>query len=384
MKLAVGSSEDVDSDDAAGEVIAACREQLVGRAAKAGLLFSAVDKDYEDILARVHHAFPDIELIGCTTDGEMASDMAFAEDALVLAVLASDRIEVATGYGEGAAEQPVQSAARAVQMAKAKLGQEPSLCIATPGTMTASGAMITRGLREALGDHVPIFGGLAGDQWRFEQTHQFHGLRVLTDSTTILLLAGPILFSHGVASGWTPIGSQGTVTASDGNDVASIDDAPAIEFYRRFLGGHTEPSKEYPVAVFQPDSDDFVLRTAIGHDATTGSIRFSSAIAEGSQVQVTLADRESILAASRASLDRAFESFPGAKPDGALLFSCAARKQILGTRTGEEFGLIDARAGDDLPCAGFYAYGEISPLPGRTQAEYHTETFVSLLLGEAE
>jgi len=305
VKLAVGHSEDVDSDDAAREVIEMCRQRLGEHPATAGLLFAAVDKDYESILGQIHEAFPTIELIGCTTDGEMASGMRFAEDSLVLAVLSSDRVQMSSGYAEGVTEDPSESAARAVHMAKQKLDGEPALCIATPAS---NGAIVTRGLREALGDQVPVFGGVAADQWRFEQTLQFHGQRVLSDATSVLLMSGPVLFSHGVASGWTPIGNKGTVTGVEGNAVTTVDDAPTIDFYRRYLGGHTEPSKEYPLAVFQPESEDFVLRTAVGHDADTGAVRFSSAIALGSRVQVTLADREAILSASRTAIGQAFES----------------------------------------------------------------------------
>ncbi|RPH56211.1 MAG: hypothetical protein EHM89_15850, partial [Acidobacteria bacterium] len=69
------------------------------------------------------------------------------------------------------------------------------------------------------------------------------------------------------------------------------------------------------------------------------------------------------------------------QPAAALFFSCAARKILLGTRTGEELTLIRDKLGDTVPVCGFYGYGEISPNMGDpTGTKYHNESFVSLLL----
>jgi hypothetical protein len=68
-------------------------------------------------------------------------------------------------------------------------------------------------------------------------------------------------------------------------------------------------------------------------------------------------------------------------PDAALFFSCAARKNLLGTRTGEELEQIRGILGRAVPICGFYGYGEISPHMGDpTGTKYHNESFVTLLL----
>jgi hypothetical protein len=79
----------------------------------------------------------------------------------------------------------------------------------------------------------------------------------------------------------------------------------------------------------------------------------------------------------------AFAAYPhGKAPEAALIFSCAARKLLLGTRTAEEVGIVREILGDKLPVCGFYGYGEIGPLPGSSDAaSYHNETFVCLLVG---
>ncbi|MGB7414772.1 MAG: hypothetical protein WA902_11250, partial [Thermosynechococcaceae cyanobacterium] len=69
LKIAVGHSNDPDSAEAVNEVIAQCQADLAGQPPQAGILCAAFDFDHALILERLNHAFPDLELIGGTTDG---------------------------------------------------------------------------------------------------------------------------------------------------------------------------------------------------------------------------------------------------------------------------------------------------------------------------
>ena len=92
----------------------------------------------------------------------------------------------------------------------------PRLCIATPEGMSAEGHSVTAALQHAIGHDIPLFGALAGDQWRLKSTKQFYGTEVLSDSIPMLLLSGDFHFSYGVATGWRQVGEVGRVTRADG------------------------------------------------------------------------------------------------------------------------------------------------------------------------
>jgi hypothetical protein len=100
-------------------------------------------------------------------------------------------------------------------------------------------------------------------------------------------------------------------------------------------------------------------------------------------VQITVADRGAILEGCKDSIARAFSDYPhGKTPTAALLFSCASRKLMLGSRTGEEVGIVESVIGSQVPVVGFYGYGEIGPLATADPvSKFHNETFVSLVLG---
>ena len=121
--------------------------------------------------------------------------------------------------------------------------------------------------------------------------------------------------------------------------------------------------------------------TAGNFVADTGAITFLADIPEGKMVRITAADRGNILDGCRASIEKAFAGYPhGKKPEGALFFSCASRRDLLGTRTKEEFGIIGRVIGAQVPVCGFYAYGEIGPRD-RSASQFHNQTFVSLIIG---
>ena len=90
FKVAVGHSNDPDSDSAIEEVLEQCQTTLAGEIPAAGILFAAIDFEHSLLLNEINRAFPEIELIGCTTDAEISSVLEFEQDALTLMLFCSD------------------------------------------------------------------------------------------------------------------------------------------------------------------------------------------------------------------------------------------------------------------------------------------------------
>lgn len=68
----IGVSDDIELGTALEEVIEECREKLDGHTPRVGILFSScIDANFKDILFRIEKAFSGLQLIGCTTDGEI-------------------------------------------------------------------------------------------------------------------------------------------------------------------------------------------------------------------------------------------------------------------------------------------------------------------------
>jgi hypothetical protein len=380
----IAHSDDIDADGALDELIEQCTAALGDRTPQAGIMFAGHEMDHAILLGGVCDTWPDVELIGCTTDGELSSRLGFRQDSVALALFGSDRIQFTAGLGQDLSGDVAGACGRAIDTARAKATKAPTICLTLPESLTSSGQEVVEALSDKLGGEVPVFGATSGDGYELTKTYQFFGRDVFSDSVPVLLLSGPLVYSAAVESGWAPLGEPGVVTSSDYTLLCEIDGRPAMEFFRRFLGPDGAPTPEFPLAILDENGAVECLRTALSeHQDDTGAIRFLSEVREGARVQITTADRAAILNGCSASVEKAFADYPhGKSPEVALVFSCCCRRLLLGTRTKEEIGIVESVLGSDFPVVGFYGYGEIGP-PNSSDcvSKYHNETFVSLILG---
>jgi hypothetical protein len=389
FRMAVGHSDDIDPDAALEAVFAGCDAALAGATPKAGLLLAAWEADHQALLAAVRRRYPDIEIAGSSTAGEMTSVLGFQQDSIALALFASDAVDVTSGLGDNLEADPEGAAREAVAEARSKTALAPALCIALPTIGVAETGAIIKALRAELGPDVPVLGGGAAPRDPVADpaatsSHQFAGDRVVDGGISILLFSGPLAFSFGVETGWRGVGPRATVTRVGGGRVLEIDGRRAVDFFERYLGPSTgAPPIANPLAVFETsDSSAFYLRTATNLDLATGAVSFFGTVPDGATVQFTVAATDEIVEGARTSISSALESFPiGGTPEAALLYSCATRRFLLGTRAGREIDLVRAVVGQSMPVAGFYCLGEIAPLPYGDVSQFHNATLVAVLLG---
>jgi hypothetical protein len=387
LKVAVGHSEMVDVEDIMDEIVEQCEEQLDGESPKAGIIFAAVDLEYEDILSAIQDKWPGLQVVGCTTDGETSSELGFVDDSVSLTLFASDNIDITIGLGRDTSQDIQIAASEAYNQARSGTELTPGMCVVTPTSLTASAEQIVNAVKKAVGPDVPLFGASAGDQWRFQKTFQFFNGEVVEDAIPLILFSGPIQIASGTQSGWKTIGPVGKITKAEGNAIQQIDGGSALEFYKNLLGPEATPTGDRPLAILDADGNISRLRASNEmFDPETGEVTFFGEFSEGDNVQVTVANRNDILDGTRASVRRAKDGFSSDHaPEAAMVFSCSARKLLLGTRTGEEYEILKEEVGADIPVFGFYGYGEIGPaLTGDSSCEFHNETFVTVLLGSAE
>lgn len=387
FRMAVGHSDDIDLQAALATVFEECDAALAGATPRAGILFGAWDIDHQALVAAVRRHYPGIELAGATTAGEMSSVIGFSEDSVALAVFAADSVEITAGIGGNLRADPTGATREAVTMARSRATQPSRLCLVMPTIGGAEAGQILDGLRAALGPGVPVVGGGASPEdpaapLGQTESRQIANDEVAHDSIAILLFSGDLSFSFGVETGWQGVGPRGVVTRVSPEGVLAIDGLPAIDFYARYLGTGQPPIAN-PLAVFEGGgSDRFYLRTPVNWDPETGRVGFFGAVPEGATVQITVAGTEQIFEGARASMQDALAAFPAGKtPDAALLYSCATRRFLLGTRVGRELEMVRDLLGSSIPIAGMYCLGEIAPMASPDRTQFHNATMVSVLLG---
>lgn len=377
--MAVGHSDDVDPDDAIADAIEQCRSGLGGLSPQAAILVAAYESFRPATLDAVQRAFPGTAIVGATSAAEISSVGGYQEDSVSLTAFASDVVDVTVGFATGLGTD-LEGACRAVAaQALAATELAPVACVVLTATFIADPQRTIDALAAALPDGVVILGGgSARETFRdVGQTLQFGRGEVSDDGIAVVLFSGPVAISTAVGTGWTTIGRRGTVTRSGEGRIDEIDGQPALAFVSRYVD---DPGPGLTLAVFEDSSDDFYLRTMLPSPAT--ALNIMGSVREGLQVQLTTAGTDGILAGARSSVEQALERFPAtASPEAALIFSCAGRRALLGSKTRVETELVRSVLGSAVPVAGLYCYGEIGPFRDAPGSRLLNETLVTLLLG---
>jgi|694.fasta_scaffold19488_6 hypothetical protein len=381
FKVAIGHTEDPYTEDGTHEIIEACRKQLDGYIPQACILFSAIDYDFAVVLKIIKEAFPDTQVIGCSTSGELSSRLGYAEGSLLLIAFASDTISMATAVARDISKDINTSVEAALSEVKSKFkDKRPSICFTFPDIFTIGTVRLVEELKKRLGDSFPIFGGGASDPWKFDQTHEFYNEEILQDAAPLLFLSGPIEFVFNVGSGWEPFTTQRPIVEADKNTIYKIGDNSALEFYKHYLGG--PPTLAHPLAVFEQGEIRFYLRVPFQTDEEKGSILFGGDFPRQGNISICQADPQNLIKETQHLIQQTTHQLENKKPSCAIIISCSFRQKILGTKTREEYRILHEEIPPDIPLFGFYAYGQLSPFHKNAPTFIHNESIVTLFLKE--
>ncbi|HXF98750.1 MAG TPA: FIST N-terminal domain-containing protein [Gaiellaceae bacterium] len=256
------------------------------------------------------------------------------------------------------------------------------LLLADPFTFPVAPFLAT--LNET-GAAAPVVGGLAvGRRQRGEQAllvddeaHPEGAVGAVVSGVAVLPL---------VSQGCRPLGRESVVTRCEGNVVHELAGRPALERLRAEIASLT--AREQALAAQgilagivvdenRPEYDvgDYLMRGVLGADERTGALVLGETVRVGQTVRFFARDP----ASADADLRRTLSGLPsGARPAGALLFTCNGR----GTRMFPEPD-HDARLASELlgteAVAGFFCGGEIGPVGGRAFLHGFTATLAVFL-----
>ncbi len=250
----------------------------------------------------------------------------------------------------------------------------------------SNGSQLTLGMNSAIENNVLITGALCGDAARFEKTvASYNELPKAGEIVAIGLYGETLEISFSINGGWTPFGPERIVTKSKANILYELDNQPALDLYKKYLG---EKSKElpgaallYPLKVKSTNDKQSIVRTILNINEEENSMILAGDILENSCVQLMMTNVDSIVEASEFAAIQALQSRNTA-PELALLVSCIGRKLVLDQRVEEEVEEIIEVVGKNTTICGLYSYGEIAPFQGETNCQLHNQTMTITLISE--
>jgi hypothetical protein len=130
---------------------------------------------------------------------------------------------------------------------------------------------------------VPIFGGLAGDEYNFKKT--IVGLNADATSGKIVAIGfygNHIHFGYGSEGGWGDFGPEREVTQSEKNVLYKVGDRFALDLYKEYLGKYAEElpgsSLYFPLSMKENIDSTPVVRTILSIDEEKKSMTFAGNI----------------------------------------------------------------------------------------------------------
>ena len=224
------------------------------------IVFSSVAHN----LSEVGAAFAkfNIEVFGASTSGEIINDEVY-DGSIVVMLLDISRGKYRLKVFDGKEKTSYQVGQSVAEWAET-VYDDPAFMVMSAG-IRADGEQIVRGIIHTMGRQVPLFGGLAGDDLRMQETFVFSASEILANGVVALIFDRHVIDMQGIAvSGWKGIGTTKTVTKAEGNIVYRIDDEPALSMYNKYLDIGDDPMRaaEYPLLLIRDDSS-IVLRGAL-------------------------------------------------------------------------------------------------------------------------
>ena len=317
-----------------------------------------------------------IDLFGATSSGEIADDKAY-EESIAVMLLDIDRAYYKLKVFDAQGMTSYRVGQDVAEWAKT-FYEKPAFMIMSAG-LHADGEQIVKGIINEMGYQAPLFGGLAGDDLRMQGTFVFCSSQVIPNGVVVLIFDRNAIELHGMAvSGWKAIGTPKRITKAAGNVVYTIDDQPALEVYRRYLGvtgissDHTLAA-EYPLQVEREDGF-CVLRAAMVVNEDKSMV-YAGTVPEGATVRFSMPPGFEVVEYSIEQFSEFNQEIPEA--DAIVLFSCKARHLALGPMVEDEISAICKLW--NVPLVGFFTYGEIGPCSGG-RCDFHNDTLCLVLI----
>jgi hypothetical protein len=391
---AVGESTS-RSPRAAGREAAGAAIERLRRKPDFLLLFATTGYVQSELLAGVAELAGDTPLSGCSGEGvitQQGSDE--SSHAVVVMAIASDRVRFVPLLATDLAQRP-RDCGKALAEQVRQRGNAAGKCLLLfPDGVSGNCTQLLAGLHEALPYPLVVVGGAAaGNIASIKKTYQYFEGRAVTDAVAAVLIGGDFVLETRLSHGSTPIGVVRTVTKSDGGTVYEIDGRRAWEVFKEYFDGdlteatsadliHMAFAEKLPAELAGPWGE-YVMHTPVDYDPQSGALIFAGELRSGSKIRIARRDPDRIReGATEAAKDLAAAA-GGERPSLVLQFDCAGRGRVVfGERaTATTVSSVQNAIGPDVPWLGFYTYGEIAPLKGKTLYHNHTVVLCALYDG---
>lgn len=347
------------------------------------IVFMSVSRDRQAVSRMLDQK--GITVFGSTTNGEFIDETPESKSIVVL-LLDMNPENFRIYHGEFESDNYRQTAARLAGEAM-KEYSDVGFLLAISGAAT-DGEQVLLGLQDEAGEEVNAFGGAAADDYKFEETFVFTNNWENNKGIILIAIDQSKIKMKGIATcGWKAVGTEKTVTKSEGNHVFTIDGSPALDITTRYGGleNITPENKDVMVELaanfplqLQKEKGDPVMRPPLVVDWDDHSYYTSGTVPQGSKIRFSVPPDWDVMEKVVKGVQNLKDSeMPEA--DALVVFSCGGRILSFGPMMNAE--LEGIKEVWNVPMAGMFSNAELGRMSGGN-LEMHNLTTCCVALKE--
>ncbi len=326
------------------------------------IVFLSLSKDINAVSSVLDEN--NITIYGATTQGEFIDEEIGKESIAILL------LDINRDYFTVMLEEFPEKNYREVTQLMAKKAMEkftsPAFLIAA-SNMETDAELLLFGFEDIVGKQVNVYGGMAGDNFTFTEQFVFTNDKSSTRGIVSVVLDEEKIKIKGVATcGWKAMGTEKTVTKSEGNRLYTIDNVPVLELTKKYSGIENvnkennalamEIATNFPLQL-QREKGAPVMRPGLMVNWEDGSFICSGSVPQGGKVRFSLPPDLDVI-------DKVIEGVEKLKvtempeADAMIMYSCAGRLMSMGPLMSTE--IEGVKKVWNVPMAGFFSNGELA------------------------
>lgn len=376
LQIGIGFSQSSTSQTAAQEAVTQALNKLGSSRPAFMLVFADYRYDQTALMKQLSQS-TNIPFVGCSSSGVYLGKDFNTTHGVVIIIFSTNQISFTPLIAQNIHQKPLKGAEQsAKQMLKIcpNPEQKKSLLIFAHST-PSSNNLLLQGLQNVLGENFEICGAVGSNDEQITNTFQYYNGQIYQNALVGVLISGEdIITSSAIGTAWESVGNRNLVTKSNQNIVYELDEKPALDIYKLYLGNERSSqlpqiAYTYPFAILPPPGSPQIndpsyylfMRTPYVIDEDNKSLIFNGEIPNQAYLTLTSASRQNLIQQSQKTARLAKESLHGAQPLLILNFISYGRTKVLGRRLREEIETIQKTISPDAPIAGFFSSGEFGP-----------------------
>jgi len=366
------------------EIKSALQQSMVdGFTPTLAIAFVSIKQDRNAICKLLDDA--GIAVFGTTTNGEFIDEV--TEKGSVAILLLDINKNYFQIYFEEYPERNYREITNTIARSATEKFSTPAFFIAGSNMETDAEELLF-GFEDVVGKDVNVYGGMAGDDFTFSDQFVFTNGHESSRGLVCIALDEDKIMIKGVATcGWKAVGTERTVTKSEGNHVYTVDDIPVLDITTKYGGlENVSPDNEgllleiaanFPLQL-QREKGDPVMRPGLVIDWNDHSFYCSGSVPEGSKIRFSLPPDFDVMEKVIKGVEN-LKKTQMPEADALVVFSCAGRILSLGPLMAQEIeGIKNVW---NVPMLGMFSNAELARATGGN-LEMHNLTTCCVALKE--